>query len=301
MMKVANNITEIIGSTPMLKIKDFGENLYAKAEFLNPGYSIKDRIAFAMLNEALKSGKISKNSVIIEPTSGNTGVGLAMVAAALGLKAIFTMPSSMSKERQLMLKAYGAQLELTEPSLGMKGAVDKAKELAKNLTNSFIPSQFDNKANPKIHYETTAKEILEQMDGKIDYFVAGFGTGGTISGVGKALKEKNPNVKIIAVEPAASPLLSEGKAGPHAIQGIGANFIPDNLDKSVIDEILTVSNEDAINTTKKLAQSQGVLVGISSGANVFAASKFASANPSANVVTILADTGSRYFSTGIFE
>lgn len=300
-MKVANNITEIIGSTPMLKIKDFGENLYAKAEFLNPGYSIKDRIAFAMLNEALKSGKISKNSVIIEPTSGNTGVGLAMVAAALGLKAIFTMPSSMSKERQLMLKAYGAQLELTEPSLGMKGAVDKAKELAKNLTNSFIPSQFDNKANPKIHYETTAKEILEQMDGKIDYFVAGFGTGGTISGVGKALKEKNPNVKIIAVEPAASPLLSEGKAGPHAIQGIGANFIPDNLDKSVIDEILTVSNEDAINTTKKLAQSQGVLVGISSGANVFAASKFASANPSANVVTILADTGSRYFSTGIFE
>ena len=300
-MKVANNITEIIGSTPMLKIKDFGENLYAKAEFLNPGYSIKDRIAFAMLNEALKSGKISKNSVIIEPTSGNTGVGLAMVAAALGLKAIFTMPSSMSKERQLMLKAYGAQLELTEPSLGMKGAVDKANELAKNLTNSFIPSQFDNKANPKIHYETTAKEILEQMDGKIDYFVAGFGTGGTISGVGKALKEKNPNVKIIAVEPAASPLLSEGKAGPHAIQGIGANFIPDNLDKSVIDEILTVSNEDAINTTKKLAQSQGVLVGISSGANVFAASKFTSANPSANVVTILADTGSRYFSTGIFE
>ena len=300
-MKVANNITEIIGSTPMLKIKDFGENLYAKAEFLNPGYSIKDRIAFAMLNEALKSGKISKNSVIIEPTSGNTGVGLAMVAAALGLKAIFTMPSSMSKERQLMLKAYGAQLELTEPSLGMKGAVDKANELAKNLTNSFIPSQFDNKANPKIHYETTAKEILEQMDGKIDYFVAGFGTGGTISGVGKALKEKNPNVKIIAVEPAASPLLSEGKAGPHDIQGIGANFIPDNLDKSVIDEILTVSNEDAINTTKKLAQSQGVLVGISSGANVFAASKFTSANPSANVVTILADTGSRYFSTGIFE
>ena len=298
-MKVANNITEIIGSTPMLKIKDFGENLYAKAEFLNPGYSIKDRIAFAMLNEALKSGKISKNSVIIEPTSGNTGVGLAMVAAALGLKAIFTMPSSMSKERQLMLKAYGAQLELTEPSLGMKGAVDKANELAKNLANSFIPSQFDNKENPKIHYETTAKEILEQMDGKIDYFVAGFGTGGTISGVGKALKEKNPNVKIIAVEPAASPLLSEGKAGPHAIQGIGANFIPDNLDKSVIDEILTVANEDAINTTKKLAQSQGVLVGISSGANVFAASKFTAAN--LNVVTILADTGTRYFSTGIFE
>ncbi len=298
-MKVANNITEIIGSTPMLKIRDFGENLYAKAEFLNPGYSIKDRIAFAMLNEALKSGKISKNSVIIEPTSGNTGVGLAMVAAALGLKAIFTMPSSMSKERQLMLKAYGAQLELTEPSLGMKGAVDKANELAKNLANSFIPSQFDNKENPKIHYETTAKEILEQMDGKIDYFVAGFGTGGTISGVGKALKEKNPNVKIIAVEPAASPLLSEGKAGPHAIQGIGANFIPDNLDKSVIDEILTVANEDAINTTKKLAQSQGVLVGISSGANVFAASKFTAAN--LNVVTILADTGSRYFSTGIFE
>ena len=300
-MKVANNITEIIGKTPMLKIKDFGENLYAKAEFLNPGYSIKDRIAFAMLNEALKSGKISKNSVIIEPTSGNTGVGLAMVAAALGLKAIFTMPSSMSKERQLMLKAYGAQLELTEPSLGMKGAVDKANELAKNLANSFIPSQFDNKENPKIHYETTAKEILEQMDGKIDYFVAGFGTGGTISGVGKALKEKNPNVKIIAVEPAASPLLSEGKAGPHAIQGIGANFIPQNLDQSVIDEILVVSNDDAINTTKKLAQSQGVLVGISSGANVFAASKFASANPSANVVTILADTGTRYFSTGIFE
>ena len=298
-MKVANSVTELIGNTPMLKIKNFGENLYAKAEFLNPGYSIKDRIAFAMLNEALKSGKISKNCVIIEPTSGNTGVGLAMVCAALGLKAIFTMPSSMSKERQLMLKAYGAQIKLTEPSLGMKGAVDKANELAKNLSNSFIPSQFSNAANPRTHQQITACEILEQMGGKVDVFVAGFGTGGTISGVGKALKEKNPNVKIIAVEPAASPLLSEGKAGPHAIQGIGANFIPENLDKSVIDEVLTVSNEDAIATTKKLAQSQGVLVGISSGANVFAASKFTASN--LNVVTILADTGSRYFSTGIFD
>ena len=211
------------------------------------------------------------------------------------------MPASMSKERQLILKAYGAQLELTEPSLGMKGAVDKANELAKNLANSFITSQFDNASNPKIHYDTTAKEILEQTDGKIDLFVAGFGTGGTISGVGKALKEHNPNVKIIAVEPEASPLLTQGKAGPHAIQGIGANFIPANLDRSVIDEIRTVSNDDAIATTRKLASKEGVLVGISAGANVFVASKIANENQGKVVVTVLPDTGTRYFSTGIFE
>lgn len=300
-MKFAKNITELIGNTPLLQINSFGGQIFAKAEFLNPGLSVKDRIALAMLDEALKSGKINKDSLIIEPTSGNTGVGLAMVAAALGLKAIFVMPSSMSKERQLSLKAYGAQLELTEPSLGMKGAVDKANELAKNNANSFIPSQFDNKANPQIHYTTTAQEILAQTDGKIDYFVAGFGTGGTVSGVGKALKEKLPNVKIIAVEPAASALATTGKAGPHAIQGIGANFIPQNLDRSVIDEIVTVSNEDAIATTKSLAVKEGILVGISAGANVFASSRIAKENSSAVIVTILPDTGTRYFSTGIFE
>lgn len=300
-MKFAKNITELIGNTPLLQINSFGGQIFAKAEFLNPGLSVKDRIALAMLDEALKSGKINKDSVIIEPTSGNTGVGLAMVAAALGLKAIFVMPSSMTKERQLSLKAYGAQLELTEPSLGMKGAVDKANELAKNNANSFIPSQFDNKANPQIHYTTTAQEILAQTDSKIDYFVAGFGTGGTISGVGKALKEKLPNVKIIAVEPAASALATTGKAGPHAIQGIGANFIPQNLDRSVIDEIVTVSNEDAIATTKSLAVKEGILVGISAGANVFASSRIAKENPSAVIVTVLPDTGTRYFSTGIFE
>ena len=300
-MKFAKNITELIGNTPLLQINSFGGQIFAKAEFLNPGLSVKDRIALAMLDEALKAGKINKDSVIIEPTSGNTGVGLAMVAAALGLKAIFVMPSSMTKERQLSLKAYGAQLELTEPSLGMKGAVDKANELAKNNANSFIPSQFDNKANPQIHYTTTAQEILAQTDGKIDYFVAGFCTGGTVSGVGKALKEKLPNVKIIAVEPAASALATTGKAGPHAIQGIGANFIPQNLDRSVIDEIVTVSNEDAIATTKSLAVKEGILVGISAGANVFASSRIAKENPSAVIVTILPDTGTRYFSTGIFE
>lgn len=300
-MKFAKNITELIGNTPLLQINSFGGQIFAKAEFLNPGLSVKDRIALAMLDEALKAGKINKDSIIIEPTSGNTGVGLAMVAAALGLKAIFVMPSSMTKERQLSLKAYGAQLELTEPSLGMKGAVDKANELAKNNSNSFIPSQFDNKANPQIHYTTTAQEILAQTDGKIDYFVAGFGTGGTVSGVGKALKEKLPNVKIIAVEPAASALATTGKAGPHAIQGIGANFIPQNLDRSVIDEIVTVSNEDAIATTKSLAVKEGILVGISAGANVFASSRIAKENPSAVIVTILPDTGTRYFSTGIFE
>ena len=300
-MKFAKNITELIGNTPLLQINSFGGQIFAKAEFLNPGLSVKDRIALAMLDEALKAGKINKDSVIIEPTSGNTGVGLAMVAAALGLKAIFVMPSSMTKERQLSLKAYGAQLELTEPSLGMKGAVDKANELAKNNANSFIPSQFDNKANPQIHYTTTAQEILAQTDGKIDYFVAGFGTGGTVSGVGKALTEKLPNVKIIAVEPAASALATTGKAGPHAIQGIGANFIPQNLDRSVIDEIVTVSNEDAIATTKSLAVKEGILVGISAGANVFASSRIAKENPSAVIVTILPDTGTRYFSTGIFE
>lgn len=300
-MKFAKNITELIGNTPLLQINSFGGQIFAKAEFLNPGLSVKDRIALAMLDEALKAGKINKDSVIIEPTSGNTGVGLAMVAAALGLKAIFVMPSSMTKERQLSLKAYGAQLELTEPSLGMKGAVDKANELAKNNANSFIPSQFDNKANPQIHYTTTAQEILAQTDSKIDYFVAGFGTGGTVSGVGKALKEKLPNVKIIAVEPAASALATTGKAGPHAIQGIGANFIPQNLDRSVIDEIVTVSNEDAIATTKSLAVKEGILVGISAGANVFASSRIAKENPSAVIVTVLPDTGTRYFSTGIFE
>lgn len=304
-MNIANSVSELIGNTPIVRINKTTTNatILAKAEFLNPSHSIKDRVALNMIKTAFDEGKINKNSVLIEPTSGNTGVGLAMIAAQLGLRMILTMPSSMSEERQKLLKAFGAELVLTEPKYGMKGAVDKANELAQQYENSFIPSQFDNPANPQIHKSTTAIEILEQTEGKIDIFVAGFGTGGTISGVGEILKSKNPQIKVIAVEPASSPLLSKGEAGAHAIQGIGANFIPKNLNQSIIDEFLTVSNDDAIAMAKFLAQKEGLLVGISSGANVYAATQIANLpqNKGKIIVTTLNDTGERYLSTTVYD
>ncbi|MBO5064109.1 cysteine synthase A [Campylobacter sp.] len=302
-MKIANSVSELIGNTPLIKINKFGNeaNILAKCEFLNPSHSVKDRIALNMIESAISSNKIDKNTTIIEPTSGNTGVGLAMIAAERGLKIILTMPSSMSIERQKLLKAFGAELVLTDPKYGMQGAVDEAIRLSKEIQNSFIPSQFDNPANPDMHKRTTALEIWNDTDGKVDIFVAGFGTGGTVSGVGEILKSKNPNIKVIAVEPAKSPLISKGEAGPHMIQGIGANFIPKNLNRDIIDELFTVSNEDAIATAKALAQSEGLLVGISSGANIYAASQIAKENPGKTIVTILCDTGERYLSTVLYE
>lgn len=302
-MKIANSVSELIGNTPLIKINKFGNeaNILAKCEFLNPSHSVKDRIALNMIESAISSNKIDKNTTIIEPTSGNTGVGLAMIAAERGLKIILTMPSSMSIERQKLLKAFGAELVLTDPKYGMQGAVDEAIRLSKEIQNSFIPSQFDNPANPDMHKRTTALEIWNDTDGKVDIFVAGFGTGGTVSGVGEILKSKNPNIKVIAVEPAKSPLISKGEAGPHMIQGIGANFIPKNLNRDIIDELFTVSNEDAIATAKALAQNEGLLVGISSGANIYAASQIAKENPGKTIVTILCDTGERYLSTVLYE
>ncbi|MEE3693763.1 cysteine synthase A [Campylobacter sp. CLAX-22107-21] len=302
-MKIANSVSELIGNTPLIKINKFGveANILAKCEFLNPSHSVKDRIALNMIESAIATNKIDKSTTIIEPTSGNTGVGLAMIAAERGLKIILTMPSSMSIERQKLLKAFGAELVLTDPKYGMQGAVDEALRLSKEIPNSFIPSQFDNPANPEMHKKTTALEIWNDTDGKVDILVAGFGTGGTVSGVGEILKSKNPNIKVIAVEPAKSPLLSKGEAGPHMIQGIGANFIPKNLNRDVIDKFLTVSNEDAIATAKALAQKEGLLVGISSGANIYAASQVAKANPGKTIVTILCDTGERYLSTVLYD
>ena len=302
-MKIATSVSELIGNTPLIKINKFGveANILAKCEFLNPSHSVKDRIALNMIESAIATNKIDKSTTIIEPTSGNTGVGLAMIAAERGLKIILTMPSSMSIERQKLLKAFGAELVLTDPKYGMQGAVDEALRLSKEIPNSFIPSQFDNPANPEMHKKTTALEIWNDTDGQVDILVAGFGTGGTVSGVGEILKSKNPNIKVIAVEPAKSPLLSKGEAGPHMIQGIGANFIPKNLNRDVIDEFLTVSNEDAIATAKALAQKEGLLVGISSGANIYAASQVAKANPGKTIVTILCDTGERYLSTVLYD
>lgn len=300
-MQVYDNVTELIGKTPLIALKGFGENLYGKCEFLNPSHSIKDRAAYAMIKDALDSGKINKDTTIIECTSGNMGISLAMIAATLGLKIIIAMPESMSIERRKMMLAFGAKLELTPASEGMKGAYNKALNLHKSIANSFIPSQFENVANKNTHRENTAVEILNDLDDKIDFFVAGFGTGGTISGVGEVLKEKfGDRVKIIAVEPASSPLLSEGKAGGHKIQGIGANFIPQILNQKVIDEIKTISNDDAIATAKKLATQNGLMVGISSGANVFVASAIAKANPGKVIVTMLNDTAERYLSTDLF-
>ncbi|MEE3743827.1 cysteine synthase A [Campylobacter porcelli] len=302
-MKIANSVSELIGNTPLIKINKFGNEatILAKCEFLNPSHSVKDRIALNMIENAIATNKIDKSTTIIEPTSGNTGVGLAMIAAERGLKIILTMPSSMSIERQKLLKAFGAELVLTDPKYGMQGAVDEALRLSKDISNSFIPSQFDNPANPEMHKKTTALEIWNDTDGKVDIIVAGFGTGGTVSGVGEILKSKNPNIKVIAVEPAKSPLLSKGEAGPHMIQGIGANFIPKNLNRDIVDEFITVSNEDAIATAKALAQKEGLLVGISSGANIYSASQVAKANPGKTIVTILCDTGERYLSTVLYD
>jgi cysteine synthase A len=305
-MKYANDITELIGNTPLVKLKKASVNdttVLGKCEFMNPTHSVKDRIGFNMINEALKEGLINENTTVIEPTSGNTGIALAAVCAAKGIKLVLTMPSSMSLERRKLLQALGAQLVLTEPEKGMKGAVDKADELSKETPNSFVPQQFANKANPAIHRITTAKEILEQTDGKVDILVAAIGTGGSITGIGEVLKQHNPNIQVIAVEPVASPVLSGGKPGPHKIQGIGAGFIPSILNTSVYDEIVQVSNEDAIATSRALAKEEGILVGISAGANSFVSSQIAARpeNKGKTIVTILCDTGERYLSAGLYD
>ena len=307
-MKTYDKITDLIGNTPLLKLSNYIKahslkaDIYAKLEYFNPAGSVKDRIARAMIDDAEKKGLLKPGSVIIEPTRGNTGIGLAAVAASRGYKVILTMPETMSIERRNLLKAYGAELVLTDGAKGMKGAIEKADELAKSTKDSFIPGQFVNPANPATHIATTGPEIWNDTDGKIDIFVAGVGTGGTLSGVGKYLKEKNPNVKIVAVEPAGSPVLSKGTPGPHKIQGIGAGFVPDTLDTAIYDEIITVENEQAFAAGRELARNEGVLVGISSGAAVYAASVLASReeNKGKLIVALLPDTGERYLSTPMF-
>lgn len=301
-------ISELIGSTPLVRLKNYSANrsleatVLAKVEFFNPAGSVKDRIAKAMIEDAESKGLLNSDSVIIEPTSGNTGIGLASVAAARGYRIILTMPETMSVERRNLLKAYGAELVLTDGAKGMKGAIAKAEELAAETPNSFIPSQFTNPANPAIHKETTGPEIWKDTEGKVDIFVAGVGTGGTVTGVGEYLKSQNPNVKVVAVEPSGSPVLSKGTPGPHKIQGIGAGFVPDTLNTEVYDEIITVENEDAFATGRALAREDGVLVGISSGAAVFAATQLAKRpeNKGKVIVALLPDTGERYLSTPMF-
>lgn len=307
-MKVYERITDLVGNTPLLKLTNYIKNnelqadIYAKLEYLNPAGSVKDRIALAMINDAEEKGILKQNSVIIEPTSGNTGIGLASVAAARGYKMILTMPETMSVERRNLLKAYGAEIVLTDGAKGMKGAIEKAQQLADETPNSFIPGQFENPANPEMHFKTTGPEIWNDTDGKVDIFVAGVGTGGTLSGIGKYLKSKNPNVKIIAVEPAGSPVLSKGTPGPHKIQGIGAGFVPNTLDTSIYDEIIAVENEDAFATGRAMARGEGLLVGISSGAAVYAAAELAKRpeNKGKVIVSLLPDTGDRYLSTPMF-
>ena len=307
-MKYVDTITDLIGHTPLLKLNrfakenEFGADVYAKLEYFNPAGSVKDRIARAMLDDAEARGALKPGSVIIEPTSGNTGIGLAAVSAARGYRIILTMPETMSVERRNLLKAYGAELVLTDGSKGMKGAIARAEELASEIPNSFIPSQFTNPANPAVHRATTGPEIWEDTDGKVDIFVAGVGTGGTVTGVGEYLKAQNPNVKVVAVEPAGSPVLSQGKAGPHKIQGIGAGFVPDTLNTGVYDEIIPVENEDAFSTGRALARKEGLLVGISSGAAVWAATQLARRPENAGkvIVALLPDTGDRYLSTPMF-
>lgn len=303
-MKIRNTVTELIGGTPLLRLgkmeKKFGTvgELVAKVEFFNPAGSIKDRVGYNMVIEAEKDGRLKPGGTIIEPTSGNTGVGIAMTAAARGYKAIMVMPESMSVERRMLLAAYGAELVLTDKEKGMQGSVEKAQQLAEEIPGSIIAGQFENPANPQAHYETTGPEIWADTDGQVDILVATFGTGGTVSGVGKYLKEKNPDIKVVAIEPAASPLITAGKAGPHKIQGIGANFIPEVLDRSVIDEVMTVTDDDALDTMKALAVSEGLLVGVSSGAAVYGASQVAARpeNEGKRIVVILPDTGERYLS-----
>ena len=307
-MRVYRKITDLIGGTPLLELTNYEKanelnaKIYAKLEYFNPAGSVKDRIAKAMLDDAEEKGLLKPGAVIIEPTSGNTGIGLASVAASRGYKVILTMPETMSVERRNLLKAYGAELVLTEGAKGMPSAIAKAKELAEQTPNSYIPSQFTNPANPAVHLKTTGPEIWADTDGKVDIFVAGVGTGGTLSGVGAYLKSQNPNVKVVAVEPATSPVLSGGKAGPHKIQGIGAGFVPDTLNTDIYDEILPVQNEDAFATGRALARSEGVLVGISSGAAVFAAAQLAKRPENAGkvIVALLPDTGERYLSTPMF-
>ena len=307
-MKTYDRITDLIGGTPLLKLNNYialnglEAEIYGKLEYFNPAGSVKDRIARAMIDEAEESGALKPGAVIIEPTSGNTGIGLAAVAASRGYKIILTMPETMSVERRNLLKAYGAQLVLTDGSKGMKGAIEKAKELAAETPGSFIPSQFTNAANPAAHRRTTGPEIWEDTDGKVDIFVAGVGTGGTVTGVGEYLKSRNPGVKVVAVEPAGSPVLSKGTPGPHKIQGIGAGFVPDTLNTGVYDEIITVENEDAFETGRTLARKEGLLVGIYSGAAVYAATVLAKRpeNKGKIIVALLPDTGERYLSTPMF-
>lgn len=307
-MAVYTSIDQLIGNTPLLELSNIEKNLDLKAkvlvklEYFNPAGSVKDRIAKAMLDDAEAAGKLNKDSVIIEPTSGNTGVGLASVAAARGYRLIITMPETMSVERRLLMKAYGAELVLTDGAKGMKGAIAKAEELTAEIPNSFIAGQFTNPANPQAHIKTTGPEIWNDTEGKIDVFVAGVGTGGTVTGVGKYLKSQNPDVKVVAVEPASSPMLSKGTAGAHKIQGIGAGFVPDTLDTSVYDEVIAVENDDAFETGRLVGHSEGVLVGISSGAAVWAAIELAkrTENEGKTIVALLADTGERYLSTPLF-
>ncbi|MGN0407046.1 MAG: cysteine synthase A [Bacteroides sp.] len=308
MGKIYENVTELIGKTPILHAGNFAKkrgveaNLFVKLEYFNPAGSVKDRVAFAMIKDAEDKGILKEGSVIIEPTSGNTGIGLASIAAAKGYRIILTMPETMSVERRNLLKAYGAELVLTEGKLGMKGAIAKAEELAKETPNSFIPGQFVNQANPAAHRASTGPEIWEDTDGKVDIFVAGVGTGGTLTGVGEYLKSKNPEVKVVAVEPAGSPVLSTGKGGPHMIQGIGAGFVPDVLNTEVYDEIITIENEEAFDAGREFAKAEGVLVGISSGAALHAAEILAKRpeNKGKNIVVLLPDTGDRYLSTALF-
>lgn len=309
MSKVKNSFLDLVGNTPLVRVNnlikkdELKADVLAKLEYFNTAGSVKDRIAKEMILDALEKGLINENTTLIEPTSGNTGIGLSAVATALNLKIIITMPETMSVERRNLMKAYGAELVLTPGSEGMKGAIAKAKELASQIENSFIPGQFENPANPTAHYKTTGPEIYEQTEGKIDIFVAGVGTGGTISGIGKYLKEKNPEVKVVAVEPASSPVLSTGKGGAHKIQGIGAGFVPETLDTKIYDEIITVENEDAFATGKEMAKTEGILVGISSGAALYAAKELAKREENAGktIVVLLPDGGDRYLSTPLIQ
>ncbi len=309
MAKIAKSLTDLIGNTPLLELSNYNRNrdleakIVAKLEYFNPLGSVKDRVGYAMIKDAEEKGLVDKDTLIIEPTSGNTGVGLAFVAAARGYKLILTMPDTMSLERRNLLKALGVQLVLTPGAEGMPGAIAKAEELAAKAPKAFIPQQFKNPANPAIHRQTTAEEIWRDTDGKVDIFVAGVGTGGTVTGVGSVLKEKNPNVKIVAVEPASSPVLSGGKPGPHKLQGIGAGFVPDVLDLKIVDEIIPVSNEDAFATARSLSKEEGLLIGISSGAAAFAATQLAKRpeNKGKVIVVLLPDTGERYLSTPLFQ
>lgn len=309
MSEIKNSFLDLVGNTPLVRVNnlikkdELKADVLAKLEYFNPAGSVKDRIAKEMILDALEKGLINENTTLIEPTSGNTGIGLSAVATALNLKIIITMPETMSVERRNLMKAYGAELVLTPGSEGMKGAIAKAKELASQIENSFIPGQFENPANPTAHYKTTGPEIYEQTEGKVDIFVAGVGTGGTISGIGKYLKEKNPEVKVVAVEPASSPVLSTGKGGAHKIQGIGAGFVPETLDTKIYDEIITVENEDAFATGKEMAKTEGILVGISSGAALYAAQELAKREENAGktIVVLLPDGGDRYLSTPLIQ